>query len=324
VWEQPDCQEFEQQFLCHEMPVVVGVASLKRQLFELTRERATVSERLEQLLEDKHNNNLMPCELYRLYKRVEAQFSTQISSLTARNVELSSELTTLSSKFDDVVSALSARNAALETQVEKLTLACRKQLATADAEAEAVVARGFERYCTMTVLSAPDDTHWDAQNKVLTYTGKEAHNYAISAHRLPSDVVSHWEVVVVSSGGWLCVGIIGTSSRLDSIISDESTSQRRNKSSLSCRSYGHTSSFGWSGSTHVYVNGVNHLGSGGWEGWKDGDRARFIYDPIEQTLALYLYRTNTTFTIDTGVITDAYIHCNVVYSNSQVQFYEVA
>jgi chromosome segregation ATPase len=110
VWEQPDCQEFEQQFLCHEMPVVVGVASLKRQLFELTRDRATVSERLEQLLEDKHNNNLMPCELYRLYKRVEAQFSTQISSLTARNVELSSELTSLSSKFDDVVSALSARN----------------------------------------------------------------------------------------------------------------------------------------------------------------------------------------------------------------------
>ena len=115
--------------------------------------------------------------------------------------------------------------------------------------------------------------------------------------------MTRWTVDIISDPTyWVCLGIIGANE------------------GISENSYNHPTSYGWACAKQVYIKGVNHCGSGGWVKWQVGDRGIFTYDPLRGILYLFLERIETDFSISTGVMLDAFIHCSLYHNGTEVRF----
>jgi len=84
VWAAVDSQEFNSQFLRHELPEVVNVAILVKRAHRLKEECRELTQRLEQLRESQRRNKYSPVELLRL-----------IEDLRKENVLQRTEIVTL-------------------------------------------------------------------------------------------------------------------------------------------------------------------------------------------------------------------------------------
>jgi len=88
VWRDVGSKEFDSQFLHHEIPAVVNIATLVKRAHTLKEEKEPLTRRLEQLRDDQRNNKYTPGELFRLIQDLRRDHQDEIVSLRSRISEL--------------------------------------------------------------------------------------------------------------------------------------------------------------------------------------------------------------------------------------------
>eukprot|EP00597_Dinobryon_sp_UTEXLB2267_P002338 CAMPEP_0170072192 /NCGR_PEP_ID=MMETSP0019_2-20121128/9896_1 /TAXON_ID=98059 /ORGANISM="Dinobryon sp., Strain UTEXLB2267" /LENGTH=285 /DNA_ID=CAMNT_0010281049 /DNA_START=48 /DNA_END=901 /DNA_ORIENTATION=- len=98
VWAAVDSQEFDVQFMHHEVPAVVNIATLVKRSHILKEECKQLTQRLEQLRESQRHNKNSPVELFRLIEDLRKEMvsqRTEISTLKEENITMRTQMDTL-------------------------------------------------------------------------------------------------------------------------------------------------------------------------------------------------------------------------------------
>eukprot|EP01037_Dinobryon_pediforme_P013301 gene13301-13413_t len=109
------------------------------------------------------------------------------------------------------------------------------------------------------------------------------------------------EITALPANNWVFLGVIGKNQ------------------GITATSYSDSTTYGWACSGQVYVAGGNHASRDGWTSWQQGDSGLFTYNPATRTLSLKLEKTNKEYSLENMNISSAYIHCNVVHTNTSIR-----
>jgi len=184
VWAEVNSLEFDSQFLHHEVPAVVNIATLAKQAHIMKEECKELTEKLGQLREDQHHNQYIPAELFRFIEDLQREVDilrSDVLSLRAENVK--------------EVASLNSRILVLEAEAE---------------EAKTLKVEAFQ----FDILSAPQETTVTKEGNscTISFSGTGSHHFAISSIPLDLSRPSQWQVDIVNlpdSSSWAVLGIIG-------------------------------------------------------------------------------------------------------------------
>lgn len=88
MWAEANSEAFDSQFLNHEFPVVINIATLVKHSHVLNEECKELAQKLEQLREDRRHNNYIPAELYRFIVNLRGEVVSLRSRLTFLEAEI--------------------------------------------------------------------------------------------------------------------------------------------------------------------------------------------------------------------------------------------
>jgi len=286
VWAAVDSQEFDVQFLNHEVPAVANIATLVKRAHMLKEECKELTQRLEQLRESQRHNKYSPVELFRL-----------IEDLRKEVVSQRTEIVTLREE-----------TAVIRTQMERMRKEVEERMGSEeDASNVTAAAFRFDILSSLTATFAAPGlttvTAGEAASVTVAYSSPYfADNYAISSIPLHRSRPSQWQMEVINPG-WMVLGVIGNLQPPSSSWND-------------------VTSFGWCSNGFV-VAGYGQRALDSWDGWKAGDRGVFTYSPSKANLSLRLLRGEGVreFSIHNCSLPDgAFIHLHFYCNGTTVRF----
>jgi hypothetical protein len=142
----------------------------------------------------------------------------------------------------------------------------------------------------------------DSENLIYSVVSDFPDRCCVSCAPLAKDAVTIWGVRFLTVGYGTTVGVIGR------------------QQGLSSPSFRDQTSFGWNHSLKDCILAGAGKGSlGAFVGFEDGDTATLMYSPQEQTLSMFLHRTKVMHTMQTGKLSQAFIHYYTCDSTSRAQ-----
>jgi len=313
TWVAVDSEDFDEEYLHHEIAAVANIATLVKRAYTLKEECKELTQRVEQLRESQRFNKYSPVEK-EMFRHIE-NLRKEMASQRTDNIALRDQVLLQQAE----IKALREETADIQEQIDNMVKermgieadrAVAKRMRTDVVESvvpEALKAKGYEKAAEVEAaeflfdsLSAPGLTTVTAGEAAsVTVANSSDYNYAISSIELHRSHPSQWQVEVLNNIGFgIVLGIIGK------------------KKPTASPSFQDVTCFGWSSSINVYVAGTAQWAVCSWDGWKTGDKGIFTYSPSEATLSLRLLRGGSIrdFYIDKCSLPDgAFIHLFVQY-----------